>query len=262
MSTMMLKKPSYSWWWESHNSPRQSGWLQSALSELDDKTKTMLKLIEEDADSFAQRAEMYYRKRPELVRIVEDFYRSYRSLAERYDQLKSDMVNRAFVHSGWSLPLKNNCSTEKSSEQCESFDLDDSEVDDPEPEEEDAEINCYRNHEDCQEVIQQGIQSADDYGSRIENQIELMKLRDEVARLREENRNQEVEIAEMSERKREVIRQLCMSIEIMKEENAALRKCTKESKKWGFLELPKFKWAVPGNFFSGIFVSHTNLVAL
>lgn len=30
-------------------------------------------MMEEDADSFAKRAEMYYKKRPELLSIVEDF---------------------------------------------------------------------------------------------------------------------------------------------------------------------------------------------
>lgn len=45
----------------------------------------MIKLIEEDADSFARRAEMYYKKRPELMKLVEEFYRAYRALAERYD---------------------------------------------------------------------------------------------------------------------------------------------------------------------------------
>ncbi|KAK3193733.1 hypothetical protein Dsin_025043 [Dipteronia sinensis] len=36
-------------------------------------------------DSFAKRAEMYYRQRPELMKLVEEFYRAYRALAERYD---------------------------------------------------------------------------------------------------------------------------------------------------------------------------------
>ncbi|KAJ6412286.1 hypothetical protein OIU84_005361 [Salix udensis] len=45
----------------------------------------MIKLLEEDADSFARRAEMYYKKRPELMKLVEEFYRAYRGLAERYD---------------------------------------------------------------------------------------------------------------------------------------------------------------------------------
>lgn len=52
---------------------------------MDVKVKQMIKLIEEDADSFARRAEMYYKKRPELMKMVEDFYRAYRALAERYD---------------------------------------------------------------------------------------------------------------------------------------------------------------------------------
>ena len=52
---------------------------------MDTKVKAMIKLIEEDADSFARRAEMYYKKRPELMKLVEEFYRAYRALAERYD---------------------------------------------------------------------------------------------------------------------------------------------------------------------------------
>ncbi|KAE8720785.1 Protein NETWORKED 1D [Hibiscus syriacus] len=52
---------------------------------MDAKVKQMIKLIEEDADSFARRAEMFYKKRPELTKLVEEFYRAYRSLAERYD---------------------------------------------------------------------------------------------------------------------------------------------------------------------------------
>lgn len=52
---------------------------------MDIKVKSMIKLIEEDADSFRKRAEMYYRKRPELMKLVEEFYRAYRALAERYD---------------------------------------------------------------------------------------------------------------------------------------------------------------------------------
>lgn len=51
----------------------------------------MLKLIEEDGDSFAQKAEMYYRKRPELVKFVEEFYRAYRALAERYDHISGEL---------------------------------------------------------------------------------------------------------------------------------------------------------------------------
>ncbi|KAK1373058.1 NAB domain-containing protein [Heracleum sosnowskyi] len=75
----------YSWWWDSHISPKNSRWLQENLTDMDSKVKSMIKLIEEDADSFARRAEMYYKKRPELMKLVEEFYRAYRALAERYD---------------------------------------------------------------------------------------------------------------------------------------------------------------------------------
>lgn len=51
----------------------------------------MLKLIEEEGDSFAKKAEMYYQKRPELIAQVEEFYRMYRSLAERYDNLSKSI---------------------------------------------------------------------------------------------------------------------------------------------------------------------------
>ncbi|RID49077.1 hypothetical protein BRARA_I05542 [Brassica rapa] len=74
----------YSWWWDSHN-PKNSKWLQDNLTDMDSKVKQMIKVIEEDADSFARRAEMYYKKRPELMKLVEEFYRAYRALAERYD---------------------------------------------------------------------------------------------------------------------------------------------------------------------------------
>jgi chromosome segregation ATPase len=57
----------------------------SVGTDMDVKVKQMIKLIEEDADSFARRAEMYYKKRPELMKLVEEFYRAYRALAERYD---------------------------------------------------------------------------------------------------------------------------------------------------------------------------------
>ncbi|KAL7593002.1 hypothetical protein Lser_V15G33837 [Lactuca serriola] len=81
----------YSWWWDSHISPKNSKWLQENLTDMDTKVKSMIKLIEEDADSFARRAEMYYKKRPELMKLVEEFYRAYRALAERYDYATGEL---------------------------------------------------------------------------------------------------------------------------------------------------------------------------
>lgn len=55
----------------------------------------MLNLIDQDADSFAKKAEMYYQKRPELVAHVEEFYRLYRTLVERNDYLKGELRRNA-----------------------------------------------------------------------------------------------------------------------------------------------------------------------
>lgn len=63
----------------------------SFFADMDTKVKSMIKLIEEDADSFARRAEMYYKKRPELMKLVEEFYRAYRALAERYDYATGEL---------------------------------------------------------------------------------------------------------------------------------------------------------------------------
>ncbi|MCD9641638.1 hypothetical protein HAX54_027953 [Datura stramonium] len=87
----MESKKSHAWWWDSHISPKNSRWLQENLEQMDQNVKRMLKLIEEDADSFAKRAEMYYQKRPELITLVEEFYRMYRSLAERYDHVTGEL---------------------------------------------------------------------------------------------------------------------------------------------------------------------------
>ncbi|XP_027091414.1 protein NETWORKED 4A isoform X2 [Coffea arabica] len=86
-----VSKKSHSWWWDSHVSPKNSRWLQENLEEMDQNIKRMLKLIEHDADSFAKKAEMYYQKRPELINLVEEFYRMYRSLAERYDHVTGEL---------------------------------------------------------------------------------------------------------------------------------------------------------------------------
>ncbi|OIT38780.1 PREDICTED: uncharacterized protein LOC109238953 [Nicotiana attenuata] len=81
----------YSWWWASHIRTKQSKWLDQNLQDMEEKVEYVLKIIDEDGESFASRAEMYYRRRPELLNFVEDFFRSYRALAERFDHLSKDL---------------------------------------------------------------------------------------------------------------------------------------------------------------------------
>lgn len=58
---------------------------------MDDRVKSMLKIIEADADSFSKKAELYFKKRPELIEFVEETYRAYRALAERYDHISGEL---------------------------------------------------------------------------------------------------------------------------------------------------------------------------
>ncbi|KAJ3686679.1 hypothetical protein LUZ61_015843 [Rhynchospora tenuis] len=95
MATNKMKrfgsKKSHSWWWDSHINPKNSRWLDDNLQEMDKQVKEMLTLIEEEGDSLAKKAEMYYERRPQLVSHVENFYRMYRALAERYDHVTGEL---------------------------------------------------------------------------------------------------------------------------------------------------------------------------
>ncbi|KAK4769571.1 hypothetical protein SAY86_027721 [Trapa natans] len=63
------------------------------MADMEEKVGSTLKLIHEDGDSFAKRAEMYYKKRPELISFVEETFRAYRALAERYDHMSTELQN-------------------------------------------------------------------------------------------------------------------------------------------------------------------------
>ncbi|GKA81516.1 NETWORKED 3A-like protein [Tanacetum coccineum] len=156
---------------------------------LDEKTETMLKLIEDDADSFAERAEMYYKKRPELINIIEDFYQAHRSLALRHDQHRTSHVTNV------------DDSYDSSYESIDSNHDQDSgapEIIDPHFREEES--SCASNNE------------------------EVINLREEIARLHDENKFQKELLAQKDEEKREVIRQLSLCVDLLKQDNLYLIK--------------------------------------
>lgn len=230
------------------------------LAELDEKTKRMLKLIEEEADSFAQRAEMYYKKRPELISMVEDFYRTHRSLAERYDQVKSEPGTRLLTP--WSSPLSfTKYRLEKSlslsdkaydsySEACGPEESEESEVDDPDEED---------------EILQNHLDSETEQVSGGAGSEELMRLREEVERLREENKVQKEQLMQKDEEKREVIRQLSLAMDLLREENVKLRESLAKNapkKENQPDQYNKMKEGFFGRLFNGFAKSQSNLVAL
>lgn len=210
----------------------------------------MLKLIEEDADSFAKRAEMYYKKRPELISMVEDFYRTHRSLAERYDQVKSESGTRLLTpwsssplsstkhQFGKSLSLNDKPAYDSYAEAYGPEESNESEVDDPEEE----------------ETVQGQTESETEELSNCSCNEELIRLREELERLGEENKVQREQLVQKDEEKRDVIRQLSLGMDLLREENMKLGRCVAEmtSKRESLLELNKLKEHFLGKLFNGL----------
>jgi len=243
----------------------------------------MLKLIEEDADSFAKRAEMYYKKRPELVSMVEDFYRTHRSLAERYDQVKPDTTGIGHLVNGGSPFASAKYQIEKLmcfsdngydtySEHCDVYESEESEVDDPEHEEEEEGpkfVNTKKEKalsvavSDELMKLRDEVKRLNEENNAHRDQIkeknticdEVRMLREEIGRLRDENEGQKKQLKQKDEEKIEVIRQLSVAIDVLKQENVKMRDfIAKEStKKWKkpFDEINKLVGAFSVKLFNG-----------
>jgi len=207
------------------------------VSELDDKTMQMLKLIDQDADSFAQRAEMYYKKRPVLVDMLGDLYRTHRSLAEQYDLLKHGSGTRQTVfglssctQSRSQASSTNGKTTPRSSCSVSIYDSE-SEVDDPEQEEEEhegAQVELMR-----AEAIKMESALQEQQRQVVLMRVEIERLKEQNAALQkaeEENAALKAELAGKDEEKREVIRQLASSMDMMRDENLTLREHIRGSK--------------------------------
>lgn len=249
------------WWWvdrdkKNDSTPiRRSPWLNSALSELDEKTKAMLRIIEEDADSFAMRAEMYYKKRPELITMVEDFYRTHRSLAERYDQLKTDPSFRNVI-TPWSqkkqqlMTFSDKSYDSYSEKTYDPMEDCESDVDDPE---QDQIYGATPIQVQYTSLILPTLKDDPVSIPGCVRSDDVAKLREEIERLKEENRVQKEKLEEKDEEKREVIRQLSIAIDGLKEETLELRKkicvARKTPKKESSLEFLKLKDMFTGKLF-------------
>ncbi|KAG6498818.1 protein NETWORKED 2A-like [Zingiber officinale] len=79
------------WWWASQIRTRQSKWLDNDLQEMEEKVQFMMKLIDVDADSFGRKAELYFKRRPELLNYVDEIYKAYKALADRYDRISAEL---------------------------------------------------------------------------------------------------------------------------------------------------------------------------
>ncbi|KAL1550222.1 protein NETWORKED 3A-like isoform X1 [Salvia divinorum] len=208
------KLRSSQWWWLHINNKARSNRslsLNSILAELEEKTSSTRKLIEQDVESFSQRADAYYNMRPKLIGMVHDFHRMHTSLAQSYDQLNKFEIGSHLLTSSFcplsvaKNRLKKSVSLQENalhsySNGCKLAEFDEPEVDDPEEQEEGGE---EKESSDC----------------------EWRRLKDKLERLREENKVQREELMQKDEDKRDVIRQLSLAMDLLMEENLILEKC-------------------------------------
>lgn len=230
----MEKRSSTSWGWSSPQSLQQSQWLRINLSELDKKTKAMLTLIEDDGDSLAKNAKMYYRRKPKLKQMVEEFNRAYRYLAEKYDQLWSESTH--VQTSEFSSSSSNSTEVHHDKMTGTATDLSDK--------------GDIPRKKDGYELSRIAVGEFPACGPEQENT--WLELRFQVMKLMEENLQQQAELIRRNDENRETIKELRFELERLKSENRALQSCLRCSKvdvKHNRSRISKLKGLVLSKFF-------------
>ncbi|KAK8315964.1 hypothetical protein V6Z11_A13G008000 [Gossypium hirsutum] len=69
-------------WWDSHLNPENSEWLAENSKEMDLNVKQIMKLVEDNSEDVTK---------SEVIVQVQELYRIYRNLAERYDRLTGEL---------------------------------------------------------------------------------------------------------------------------------------------------------------------------
>ncbi|KAK9008057.1 hypothetical protein V6N11_074961 [Hibiscus sabdariffa] len=187
------------------------------INDLDTKVHAILSIIvQDDGDSFAKRAEMYYQKRPQLIEMVEDLHKTYRSLAEKYDQLRSQL------HSSKCVELEGNGSVQDRDPEAKlDDDVSDSDVQatnhgsETKPEDKTSyqeEKKSVSNGIGFQRNTSDGYQAA-----MLEHEKVWNELRFKVSELVEDNLSHQAELIRRNDAKRETIRDLCSKMNMMDE---------------------------------------------
>ncbi|KAG9440213.1 hypothetical protein H6P81_020378 [Aristolochia fimbriata] len=215
-------------WWDSLRSPaRQSAWLEATLSDLDQRTKAIISLIEEEENSSAQRGEISYQKRSQLVKMVEELHSSFRAVAVKFDQTRAEPTT-AFPHlssSSSSNSLKQLMDAEAAIDEAERSGAPNS---NPESVVEDPET----------EIVIAGKQNPGGEGRAIKERFKIAEkineaeLRDLVwkdlgthAALLEDLMTQQEELIRRNDEKRRSIKELHLQFDRLYEENRVLQNC-------------------------------------
>ncbi|XVF44379.1 hypothetical protein PTKIN_Ptkin02bG0115200 [Pterospermum kingtungense] len=195
---------------------------QAAAADLDMKINTILSIIvQDDGDSFAKRAEMYYQKRPELIQMVEDLHKSYRSLAEKYDQLKSQVNNDTYPR----LLSVNQVQGRKNYD--EGKDSKSNATAEDHPDDHETELDDYDKRKENKNINGIAFQRDKSDGSQaamLENEKMWNELRFKVSELVEDNLSHQTELIRRNDEKRETIRNLCSKMNMVDIDNRDVKR--------------------------------------
>lgn len=239
----------------------------------------MLTLIEDDGDSLAKNAKMYYRRKPKLKQMVEEFNRAYHYLAEKYDQLWSESThvqtsefsssssNSTEVHHGNKNVVSFDYSKweafhlhPESVVECDNLNLDFEPLDSDKKSGNTDKMNGTATDlsdkgdiprkKDGYELSKIAVGEFPACGPEQENT--WLELRFQVMKLIEENLQQQAELIRRNDENRETIKELRFELERLKSENRALQSCLRCSKvdvKHNRSRLSKLKGLVLSKFF-------------
>ncbi|XVF24302.1 hypothetical protein REPUB_Repub13aG0116000 [Reevesia pubescens] len=84
-------KKSKSCWWDSHLNPENSEWLAENSKEMEQSVKQVLKLVEDNIEDLEKKDDMHPQNKSEVIIHVQELYRIYQSVAERYDHLTGEL---------------------------------------------------------------------------------------------------------------------------------------------------------------------------
>ncbi|KAL4306803.1 hypothetical protein HN51_041037 [Arachis hypogaea] len=230
----------------------KSQWLQTTISDLDEKLEAMMTILEGGSNS-PNHEHRDYKWREDFMCMLEEFGQSYRALAIAHNQLKCKISDgtyktsendvfhsRSLLSSGISKsPLKgsdinfdctntNSLSNKQEGEYHEFLSADSCSMKlKPELEGRDTEIeegmtNLSINRNDSMKIADSEINLEDPsmVDFKCDNKWSAMEF--QIAKLTKDNVNQFIELARRNDEKRETIRRLHLEVEDLKRKNRAL----------------------------------------
>ncbi|KAE8670151.1 putative RNA polymerase II C-terminal domain phosphatase-like 3 [Hibiscus syriacus] len=220
----------------------------AASNDLDVKVNAILSVIvQDDGDSFAKRAEMYYQQRPQLIEMIEDLRKTCRCLADKYDQLRSQLNSLSPV------------SRVRGNGSVQDHDLEDElvvyDVLNAQAANRDS-IENLKMTPDCESCGEKmnvingiGFQrnTSDGYkDAMLEHEKVWNELRFKVSELVEDNLSHQAELIRRNDAKRETIRDLCSKMN-MKDENKTMNGNHRVTRKTQS-QVSRLKWIFLGKF--------------